>query len=158
MQPSPALGIIAKSLPTLQGRVIGVLLGEGFDSALVAKIRKLAESAGASVKLVAEKIAGVDGQLAGTPSLIFDAVAILIGKDDALRANADAQDFARDAFGHLKAIFVDDAGLAFLKANGIAAGTSSFGMKRGTTASRTPATSTATSPISKWATRSSSNR
>jgi len=120
MQPSPALGIIAKSLPTLQGRVIGILLGEGFDSALVAKIRKLAESAGASVKLVAEKIAGVDGQLAGTPSLIFDAVAILIGKDDALRANADAQDFARDAFGHLKAIFVDDAGLAFLKANGIA--------------------------------------
>ncbi len=119
MQPSPALGIIAKALPTLQGRVIGILLGEGFDAALVARIRKLAESEGASVKLVAQKIAGVDGQLAGTPSMIFDAVAILIGKDDALRANADAQDFARDAFGHLKAILVDESGLAFLKANGI---------------------------------------
>jgi catalase len=120
MPPSPALGIIAKALPTLRGRVIGILLGEGFDSALVNRIRKLAENEGASVKLVAEKIAGVDGQLAGTPSLIFDAVAVLIGKDAALRANAGAQDFARDAFGHLKAILVDDAGLAFLKANGIA--------------------------------------
>ncbi|HSC10707.1 MAG TPA: catalase [Rhodanobacteraceae bacterium] len=120
MQPSPALGIIAKSLPTLHGRVIGILLGEGSDSALVTKIRKLAENEGASVKLVAEKIAGVEGQLAGTPSLVFDAVAILIGKDDALRTNADAQDFARDAFGHLKAILVDEAGLAFLQANGIA--------------------------------------
>src|SRR4029078_10629468 len=47
MQPSPGLGIIAKSLPTLHGRVIGILLGEGSDSALVTKIRKLAENEGA---------------------------------------------------------------------------------------------------------------
>jgi catalase len=37
-----------------------------------------------------------------------------------LPLDADAQDFARDAFRHLKAIFVDDEGLKFLKANGIA--------------------------------------
>ena len=119
MQPSPALGIIAKSLHTLTGRAVGILVGEGADAALVAKVRKLAKKEGATVKLVAQKIAGVDGQLAGTPSLVFDAVAILIGADTALPELADAQDFARDAFGHLKAILVDDAGLAFLKANGI---------------------------------------
>jgi catalase len=119
MDASPALGIIAKALETLQGRSIGILIGDGADAALVTKMRKLAEKEGATVKLVAQKVAGVDGQLAGTPSLVFDAVAILIGKDAVLPTLADAQDFARDAFGHLKAILVDDAGLAFLKANGI---------------------------------------
>ncbi len=119
MKPSPALSIIQKARGTLEGRTVGVLIGDGADQSVVKKIRKLAESEGATVKIVAQKIAGADGQLAGTPSVVFDAVAILVGKDKALPLDADAQDFARDAFGHLKAIFVDDAGLKFLEANGI---------------------------------------
>jgi catalase len=120
MKPSPALSIIRKTRPTLQGRTVGILKGDGADQAVIKKIRGLAEKEGAAVKVVALKIAGVEGQLAGTPSVFFDAVAILVGKDKVLPLDADAQDFARDAFRHLKAIFVDDEGLKFLKANGIA--------------------------------------
>jgi catalase len=119
MKPSPALSILQKAPHTLQGRTVGILTGDGADPALVKKIRALAEKEGAAVKIVARKINGADGQLAGTPSVLFDAVAILVGKDKTLPLDADAQDFARDAFGHLKAIFVDDEGMKFLEANGI---------------------------------------
>ena len=51
----------------------------------------------------------VDGQLAGTPSVIFDAVAVLLSDEGA------AIDLVRDAFGHLKAIAVDKGGKALLK-------------------------------------------
>jgi catalase len=120
MKPSPALSIIQKAQETLEGRSVGILVGDGADQAQVKKIRNLAEKEGATVKIVSLKIAGADGQLAGTPSVVFDAVAILIGKDKVLPLDADAKDFARDAFGHLKAIFVDAEGLKFLKANDIA--------------------------------------
>jgi catalase len=119
MKPSPALGIIGKARGTLEGRTVGILVGDGAVQAIVKKVRSLAEKEGATVKIVARKIAGVDGQLAGTPSVVFDAVAILVGTDKALPLDADAQDFARDAFGHLKAILVDGEGLNFLIANGI---------------------------------------
>jgi catalase len=68
------------------------------------------------VKIVAPKIGGVmlkggktlkaDGQLAGSPSVIFDAVALVLsGKGCEMLINeAAAVDFVRDAFGHLKAI------------------------------------------------------
>ena len=118
MDPSPALGILGKAQSTLRGRKIGVLVGAKANMARVAKLRQLAQREGASMMVVAQKIAGVDAQLAGTPSVIFDAVAIL-GADQALTRDPDAQDFVRDAFGHLKAILVDELGLAFLRANGI---------------------------------------
>ena len=51
----------------------------------------------------------VDGQLAGTPSVIFDAVAVLLSDEGA------AIDLVRNAFGHLKAIAVDKGGKALLK-------------------------------------------
>ncbi len=120
MKPSAALSIMKKARPTLEGRTVGILIGDGADQSVVKKIRGLVEKEGATVKTVALKIAGVDGQLAGTPSVVFDAVAILVGKDKDLVRDADAKDFARDAYGHLKAIFVDDEGLKFLKENGLA--------------------------------------
>ena len=53
-----------------------------------------------------------DGQLAGTPSVMFDAVAVLLSAQgaDMLMREAAAIDFARDAFGHLKAIAIDAGG------------------------------------------------
>ena len=58
-----------------------------------------------------------DGQPAGTPSVLFDAVAVILSKEGAkaLSAKGSAIDFARDAFGHLKAIGVDAGGRALLK-------------------------------------------
>jgi catalase len=60
----------------------------------------------------------VDKQLAGAPSVNFDAVAAILSDAGAkkLAAESAAIDFVRDAFGHLKAIGVDQGGAALLKA------------------------------------------
>jgi catalase len=131
MPPSPALQIIGKMKPTLQGRCVGILIDEGSDAAAIAALRKAAEADGAQVKIVAPKIGGAklgngkrqpaDGQLAGTPSMVFDAVALVLSETagKALAAEAAAVDWVRDAFGHLKAIAHDEGAAAVIKAAGI---------------------------------------
>jgi len=112
---SPATGLIGKMKDTLEGRVVGILVDEGSDPASIAALRKAVEDAGARVKVVAPKVnvkmkggkvMAVDGQLAGTPSLVFDAVACAITPEAAkkLATEACAVDWFRDAFGHLKTI------------------------------------------------------
>ena len=130
--PSPALQIIGKMKATLQGRCIGILVADGSDGRAIAATRVAAEKAGASVKIIAPKVGGVvledgkrlaaDGQLAGTPSVLFDAVAIILATDAAtlLSKEAAAVDFARDAYGHLKAMAVDAGGQRLLVAAGVA--------------------------------------
>jgi catalase len=127
MKPSPALRIIGRMKDTLMGRTIGILIADGSDGAAVKTLENSARDAGATVKIVAPKVAGVkladgslleaDGQLAGTPSVLFDAVAVILSDEGAkaLSMDAAAIDFVRDAFGHLKAIAVDKGGRALLK-------------------------------------------
>ena len=127
---SPALQTIGNAKDTLEGRSIGILITDGSDVAVLDSIKKAVIKAGASVKVVGPKIGGaklsdgsmhaVDGQLAGTPSVLFDAVAILLSIEGAkiLEKESAAVDFVRDAFGHLKAIVVDKGGQVLLdKAN-----------------------------------------
>ena len=86
-------------------------------------MRKAAIAAGATVKIVAPKIGGArlagaerlaaDGQIAGIPSMIFDAVAVMFSKAGA------AIDFVGNDIGHLKTIAVDAGGRALLQAAGI---------------------------------------
>jgi catalase len=95
-------------------------------------LSKAATDAGATVKIVAPKLGGAkladgkmlkaDGQLAGTPSVLFDAVAVVLSKEGAkvLSKEGAAIDFVRDAFGHLKAIAIDAGGQALLQAAGVA--------------------------------------
>lgn len=116
MKPSPMLRIVGKYPETLQGRAVGILVTDGADGAVVNAVRKAVESEGGTVKIVAPKIGGVtlengkalaaDGQLAGTPSVLFDAVAIVVSEDGCVELvnEGAAVDFAKDAFGHLKAI------------------------------------------------------
>ena len=133
LDPSPALQLIGKMKDTLQGRCVGILLNDGSDGKALSAIRKAVLAAGASVKVVAPKVGGVtladgtlqavDGQLAGTPSVLFDAVAVLLsaaGAKALCREDAALQ-FVRDAFGHLKAIAIDAGGQALLQHAGVAA-------------------------------------
>ena len=124
---SPALQLIGKMKDTLEGRVVGVLIADGSDATSINAVKQAVTAAGAKVKIIATKIgetklAGgsllkIDGQLAGSPSVMFDAVAIILSDAAAalLGKEAAAIDFVRDAFGHLKAIGVDDGGAALLK-------------------------------------------
>jgi len=133
LAPSPALQIIGKMKETLVGRAIGILVADGSDGALVQMVKKAVLEAGASVKIVAPKIGGAkvadgsllaaDGQLAGTPSVLFDAVAVILSSEGAqmLSKEGAAIDFVHDAFGHLKAIAVDAGGKALLQAANVSA-------------------------------------
>jgi catalase len=131
MKPSPALQIIGKMKPTLEGRAVGVLIAEGSDEGLLRKIVKATVDEKATAKIIAPRIGPVTlhngssvlaaAQLAGTPSVMFDAVVVLLSKAGVavLKKESAAIDFLRDAFGHLKAILVDEGGLQLLKAANI---------------------------------------
>ena len=61
------------------------------------------------------------GQLAGSPSQLFDAVTIILSEEGckALMGEAAAVQFAMDAFGHLKAIGSSSAAGPLLKKAGL---------------------------------------
>ncbi|MFA4939574.1 catalase [Brevundimonas sp.] len=113
---SPALRIVGKYPDTLKGRKVAILVADGSDGAVIDAVRATVEGDGGSVFIVAPKIGGAklkggktlaaDGQLAGSPSVLFDAVAIVLSEDGCaqLLKEGAAVDFAKDAFGHLKAV------------------------------------------------------
>jgi catalase len=116
MEESPALSLIKKARPTLQGRKIGLLVTDGVDDAQVDMLRKAVEKEGATLALIAPKAGGVktqqgemlpaDRALLAAPSIFFDAVAMVPSEEGAARLvqEAAAVDWLRDAFGHLKVI------------------------------------------------------
>ncbi|QND54399.1 catalase (plasmid) [Phyllobacterium sp. 628] len=116
MAPSPALSIHANMKETLAGRTIAVLVADGTDAVALATLKKSIEKAGATCAVVAPKIGGAtlsdgkkmkaDGQLQGSPSQLFDAVAVLTTKTatETLLKEGAALQWVMDAFGHLKAI------------------------------------------------------
>jgi catalase len=131
MKPSPALSIILKAPKTIEGRKIGVLVTDGTDAALLDSLRAAVEKAGAQLQVVAPKIGGVsakggkriaaDHQLAGGPSILFDAVVVAPSSDGAamLGQEGAAIDWLRDAFGHLKVIGVVGAAAPLLNRAGV---------------------------------------
>jgi len=116
LEPSPAVRLIGKYPDSLKGRKVGVLVADGADGAVVKAVQDAAKAAGAAVEIIAPKRGGAklkdgsmlkaDHQLAGAPSVLFDAVALLLSADGCqqLLTEGAAVDFAKDAFGHLKAI------------------------------------------------------
>ena len=116
LRASPALSILARAKPTLEGRTIGCLVTDGTDASVVAAIVAAAGKAKAKVKIVAPKLGGVtlgdgsklaaDHQLAGGPSVLFDTVALAVSAAgvDALLGEAAAVAWVHDAFAHLKVI------------------------------------------------------
>jgi catalase len=126
MKTSAALQIIGKMKDTLEGRTLGILVADGSDGGAINAAKKAATDAGARVKIVAPKVGTTkladgsmlkaDGQLAGTPSVLFDAVVVILSETGAkmLSKESAAVDFVRDAFGHLKAIGVDRGGQLLL--------------------------------------------
>ena len=117
--------------PTLEGRLVGILVSDGADGKIVKAVKKSCEAAGATVKIVAPKIGGVtladgsllpaDGQLAGTPSVLFDAVALVLSDEGCAQLvnEGAAVDFAFNAFGHLKAIGHTDEAQPLLDKAGV---------------------------------------
>ncbi|PKB13502.1 catalase [Novosphingobium kunmingense] len=115
MDASPALSIQQQSMDTMEGRKVGLLYAEGSDKAMIEKLKKDIEAKGATVFTVAPKVGEIrlkggtmkaDGQLAGSPSVLFDAVVATMPMDAAEKLSKDAgavQWFA-DAYVHCKTV------------------------------------------------------
>jgi catalase len=108
-----------------------VLIADGTDAALIASLQAAAEQEGASVELVAPAIGGVetsdgkrietDQQIDGGPSVLYDAVALLLSAAGAseLAHQPAARDFVTDAYAHYKFIGYTGDAAPLLDATGI---------------------------------------
>ena len=131
LEPSQALSIQKNMKKTLQGRKVGILYADGSDGAEVEAVQKAIEKDGATAFLVAPRVGGAklkggtllkaDGQLAGSPSQLFDAIAVILSDQgcQTLMNEAGAVQFVMDAFGHLKAIGASKAAKALLDKAGV---------------------------------------
>jgi len=132
LDPSPALSIVERGPKRFEGRKLGILISDGVDAKLLKGLQDAIIAAKAQVELIAPKVGGVtaaDGSfiaanymIDGGPSVLFDAVALLVASPavDDLVNEATARDFVADAFQHCKFIgFVADA-MPLLRVAGIA--------------------------------------
>jgi catalase len=131
LPPSPALSILRNGPQSFAGRKVGVLVTDGADAAVIGDLRAAAEQEEVSVEFVAPVIGGVtasDGariaagqQLAGGPSVLYDAVVVLPSAEGAAKLAADpaARDFVADACAHSKFIGYGAAAEQLFQATGI---------------------------------------
>jgi catalase len=131
MPPSDALSIHKKMRETLEGRQVGILIADGSDAAELKAVVSAVTKAKGKPVIVAPKVGGAklsdgkiqkaDGQLAGSPSQIFDAVAVVLSQAgcEVLLKEAAAIQWVMDAFGHLKAIGVNAAAEPLLDKAGV---------------------------------------
>lgn len=130
MPTSDALSIVKQGDPPMKGRKIAVLFDEGSDKAAIDALRVAIEESGGSVFTVAPKVGGLnlkggvmkaDGQLAGSPSVLFDAVALVLTDEAAVKLTKDsaAVQFVMDAYGHVKTIGHDAGAQALLDKAGV---------------------------------------
>jgi len=113
---SDALSIIKNGPESFAGRKVGVLVSDGADAAILTALSAALKKEKAKMEIVAPRIGGAtlsDGSLIegdhmidGGPSVLFDAVVILVSDEGAKRlaGEAAARDFVADAFAHLKYI------------------------------------------------------
>ena len=116
MDASDALSIVKQGDPPMKGRKVALLFAEGSDKAEIDRIKSEVEKAGGKLFLVAPKVGGLpvkgggtltaDGQLAGSPSVLFDAVTMVLLPDavDKLLNDSAALGWLMDAFAHCKTI------------------------------------------------------
>ncbi|WP_300646739.1 catalase [Paenalcaligenes sp.] len=112
---SDALSILKQTCP-VAGRTLGLLVSDGADAKQVQSLQHAVEQAGASIKVIAEKVGGVtlsdgthlpaDENINGAPSVLFDAVALIVAQKQVshLAKQKAVQDFISDAYAHYKAI------------------------------------------------------
>ena len=132
LAPSPALSIVLNGPTSFAGRKVGALVTEGTDLELLGALRSALEAEGALLELVAPTVGGIAGHdgdripadqnVAGGPSVLYDAVALLPSREGAalLAADPAARDFVTDAVAHQKYVGHVDGAAPLLEAAGVA--------------------------------------
>ncbi len=129
---SSALSILGNSPETFRGRKVGALISDGSDADLIGALQEAVDAEGASLELIAPKVGGVttsdgatlsaDHNVTGAPSVLFDAVVLLVSADGAraLAFDSAAKDFVTDAHAHCKFIGHVEAARPLIEAAGVA--------------------------------------
>jgi catalase len=131
LEKSPPLSIMLNGSKSFAGRKVGALVSDGVDAKLLSALKAAIEKEGAVLKIVAPQIGGVEAddgslieaneKLDGGPSVVFDAVVVLLSEEGAelMASESTARDFVADAFAHLKIIGCVAAARPLLLAAGI---------------------------------------
>ncbi len=131
LEPSDALSILKNGPQSFAGRKMGLLLSDGIEDDVLEAIMAAVTEAGGKVEVIAPKIGGIvtargkavsaHQTIDGGPSVLYDAVTILISDDWAgkLKSMHPAKSFAADAFAHGKFIGLGGAGASLLEAAGL---------------------------------------
>jgi catalase len=131
LEPSPALSIIQNGPESFAGRKVGVLIGPGADAALLKKLQAAIQKEGAVMEVIAPKVGGAEAadgswiaakhMIDGGPSVLFDAVALVLSEEGAerLTGEAAARDFVADAFAHCKFIAYTPGAVPLLAKAGV---------------------------------------
>ena len=95
---SPALSILRNAPDTFEGRKLGIYIADGGDAKIVTALKKAAKDAGAMTEIIAPHVGGAklsdgkitpaDQKIDGAPSVVYDAVAIVMG--ETLEAGSEA--------------------------------------------------------------------
>ncbi|MFC3324506.1 catalase [Mesorhizobium cantuariense] len=129
---SDALSILKNGPGRFEGRKLGILVTDGTDAAMLNALKPALTKAGASFEIIAPKVGGakasdgswIDAQqmIAGAPSVLYDAVALLPTKAAMaeLLKESTARDFVADAFAHCKFIGYVEAASPLLSKAGVA--------------------------------------
>jgi len=131
LPPSPALSILKNGPDSFAGRKVGLLTADGVDAKALKALRDAVEAAGAQLAVVAPKISGLtdsDGaevsvqeKVDGGPSVLFDAVAVLMPEAGAkqMAGMHAAKVWVADAFAHAKFILTEASARPLLDAAGL---------------------------------------
>ncbi len=131
LPPSPALSILENGPASFAGRKLGIQLTDGVDSGEVQELLEATVAAKATPVIVAPRIGGVmtsDGThigaaecIDGGPSVLFDAVAVLLSPQWArpLAGMHVARVWLADAYAHKKLILCNEAAAPLLDAAGL---------------------------------------
>jgi catalase len=116
LPPSAALGMVANAPDSFAGRKLGIVLADGSDAKVLHALTKAVADEGAVCDLIGPSVAAItlsDGKMVmpkhridGAPSVLFDAVAIVVCADGGalLAQQPAARDFVADAHAHCKYI------------------------------------------------------
>jgi catalase len=111
---------------------VGALVTDGTDADVLASLRKALDAEGALLELIAPTVGGITTtggeqipahqNVAGGPSVLYDAVAVLPSAEGAalLAQDPAAKDFVTDAHAHCKFVAHTPEAMALFEAAGVA--------------------------------------
>ncbi|WP_300575538.1 catalase [Phenylobacterium sp.] len=129
---SDALSMLKRPLAKFEGRKFGLLMTDGADAGLFKALTDAIKAEGAIFEVIAPHIGGVklsdgallaaDQKIDGGPSVLYDAVAVLVSEEGAAMLSKDktAKDFVNDAFAHCKFIAHTSAAKVLFAKAGVA--------------------------------------